>query len=196
MNYTSAVHGYPPAGSHDRPGQAAVEMPDCSPGNSSQTQCHPRPPRNRRLITISDTRVTAALTAHPADQVPGIPQPRNTSLHRLGSKDDLLGTITELRDRADQDLARHAAMARGYLAGLGPFPERAAVVVLTGRYLADLADTTRRWADWATTTVENWPDDLTAAQPDWATYTAVTGLTGPLPATLAPEAAQSRQKSR
>lgn len=76
----------------------------------------------------------------------------------------------------------HAAIARSYLAGLGQFPERTAIVILTGRYLANLADTTRRWADWATAVVESWPEDLKAAEPDWAGFAAVAGLAGqPLP---------------
>jgi hypothetical protein len=73
----------------------------------------------------------------------------------------------------------HSTIARNYLAGLGQFPERAAVVILTGRYLAELADTTRRWAEWASTVVESWPDDIKTAEPDWAAFIAVANLAAP-----------------
>ena len=99
-----------------------------------------------------------------------------------GTKQNLQNTIAALRDWAEQDEELHAGIARSYLAGIGQFPERAAVVILTGRYLAELAETTRRWADWATAVVESWPDDPKAAEPDWASFAAVASLDGsPLP---------------
>jgi DNA-binding PadR family transcriptional regulator len=96
-----------------------------------------------------------------------------------GTKEDLRNTIGALRDWAEEDLAMHSTIARNYLAGLGQFPERAAVVILTGRYLAELADMTRRWADWASDVVEGWPEDLRAVEPDWASFAAVASLAGP-----------------
>ena len=96
-----------------------------------------------------------------------------------GTKENLRNTLGALRDWAEEDLAMHSTIARNYLAGLGQFPERAAVVILTGRYLAELADMTRRWADWASDVVEGWPEDLRAAEPDWASFAAVAGLAGP-----------------
>ena len=97
-----------------------------------------------------------------------------------GTKENLRNTIGALRDWAEEDLAMHSTIARSYLAGLGQFPERAAVVViLTGRYLAELAETTRRWAEWAGTVVESWPADIKTAEPDWAAFTAVANLAAP-----------------
>jgi len=99
-----------------------------------------------------------------------------------GTKENLQSTIATLREWAEQDVSMHAAIARSYLAGLGQFPERLAVVILTGRYLAELADMTRRWAEWATAAIESWPDDVKAAEPDWASFAAVASLAGsPLP---------------
>ena len=46
-------------------------------------------------------------------------------------------------------------------------------------YLAELADMTRRWADWATAVIESWPEDLNAAEPDWASFAAIASLAGP-----------------
>jgi DNA-binding PadR family transcriptional regulator len=99
-----------------------------------------------------------------------------------GTKQNLQTTMAALREWAEQDVRMHAAIARSYLAGIGQFPERTAVVILTGRYLAELADMTRRWSDWAAAMIESWPDDLKAAEPDWASFAAVAGLEGaPLP---------------
>ena len=90
-----------------------------------------------------------------------------------GTKADLLATISALRDWADADLAVHATVARTYLAGLGPFQHRAPVLALTARYLFDLADMTRQWADWATGVVDTWPEGITAAEPAWEAFHAV-----------------------
>ena len=59
------------------------------------------------------------------------------------------------------------AVARSYLAGTGPFPERAAVLSVVGRFLTEFADMVNAWADSATATIETWPDDPSQAEPDW-----------------------------
>jgi hypothetical protein len=51
------------------------------------------------------------------------------------------------------------AVARSYLAGTGPFPERAAVVSLVGQFHTDVADMVRGWADRATAAVATWAVD-------------------------------------
>ncbi len=84
-----------------------------------------------------------------------------------GTRRDLLATLAGVEDWARQRAAEDAQIAHGYLAGTGQFPGRAAQLVLVGRYLADLAQLTGRWAQWATEVVEGWPDDLDAATPDW-----------------------------
>ena len=48
----------------------------------------------------------------------------------------------------------------------GPFPERLAVIVLTGKFMTDFADMLATWAAWAAETVAAWPEDITAAEPD------------------------------
>jgi hypothetical protein len=93
-----------------------------------------------------------------------------------GTKADLMATISALREWADEDLAVHATVARTYLAGLGPFPDRAPVLALTARYLVDLADMTRQWTEWATGVVETWPEDIASAEPGWDIFHAVAGL--------------------
>jgi hypothetical protein len=50
-------------------------------------------------------------------------------------------------------------MDRAYLAGQGAFPQRAALNQLGGRFLTDFYAMVAHWADWATTIVQDWPDD-------------------------------------
>lgn len=84
-----------------------------------------------------------------------------------GSKQDALATLRGVRAWADGQRAEHVAVARAYLAGEGPFPQRVPVHTLTGRFLFDFAEMVGRWAAWALEVVEGWPDDPSLAQPDW-----------------------------
>lgn len=84
-----------------------------------------------------------------------------------GSKTDLLKAVATIKQWAEDRNAENIAVARSYLAGTGPFPERAAVLGLVGRFHADFADMIDAWADWATTAVEDWPEDPSQAEPDW-----------------------------
>ena len=70
-------------------------------------------------------------------------------------------------------------MARSYLAGEGPFPERAAVLAITGRFLTDFVDMVNHWATWAAAVVDTWPADPRQAQPDWTTFEAIATRTPP-----------------
>ena len=84
-----------------------------------------------------------------------------------GSKDDALAAVATIKEWARERNAENIAVARAYVAGTGPFPERAAVLSLVGRFHTDFADMLDAWADWATTTVGSWPDDPRQAEPDW-----------------------------
>ena len=86
-----------------------------------------------------------------------------------GSRTDALAAVGRIRDWASERTAENVAIARGYVAGTGPFPERAAVLAVVGRFLTDYADMVGNWADWADTVIRDWPEDPAAAQPDWAT---------------------------
>ncbi len=105
-----------------------------------------QPPRRRPTVLS-----TAAVPFPSADT--GI----KVFLAEHGTKHDLLNTLAAVQDWAQQQVAENAEIARGYLEGSGPFPERAAQLVLVGKYVADVAEITRRWADWATHLVEEWP---------------------------------------
>jgi DNA-binding PadR family transcriptional regulator len=84
-----------------------------------------------------------------------------------GTKADALRAVTTIRAWAQDRQEQNIAVAHGYLAGTGPFPERAAVLSVVGRFHADFADMLTAWADWAQTTIDTWPDDPRKAKPDW-----------------------------
>ena len=83
------------------------------------------------------------------------------------SKADLLATLGGVREWSDERLAANARVPRAYLEGTGPFPERLPWLILVGQFLVDFHLMVERWADWAGEIVEEWPDDLAAAPPDW-----------------------------
>jgi PadR family transcriptional regulator AphA len=95
-----------------------------------------------------------------------------------GSTESLRSTIAAVQAWAEEHAAQNVAVARSYLAGAGPFPERAAVLALTGRFMTDFVDIVGRWADWAAGVVADWPDDPKAAPVDWETFRDIAGRHG------------------
>jgi DNA-binding PadR family transcriptional regulator len=91
-----------------------------------------------------------------------------------GSKDDLLATIERVRQWTEERVARDIDIPRGYLAGEGPFPERLPWLILCGEFLIRFTLMAGQWADWAAGVVENWPDDLATAEPEWAALESMT----------------------
>jgi PadR family transcriptional regulator, regulatory protein AphA len=92
-----------------------------------------------------------------------------------GSKADVVAALGHIREWARERQAENLAIARAYLAGDGPFPERAAVLALTGRFLTDFADMVGAWADWADTVVADWPQDPRDARPAWEVFEGIAG---------------------
>ncbi len=90
-----------------------------------------------------------------------------------GSKEDLLATIGRAREWTEERAAAGVRISREYLEGEGPFPERLPWLIVTGRFLDEFVHAVGRWADWATTVVEQWPDDVRQAQPDWTALEAM-----------------------
>ncbi len=84
-----------------------------------------------------------------------------------GTKQDLLDTIESAKGWAEQRAAAGADISRGYLNGKGLFPERLPWLILTGQFLQEFNEAVGRWAEWAEAVVEQWPEDLRSAQPDW-----------------------------
>lgn len=90
-----------------------------------------------------------------------------------GRKQDALVNIDAIRRWADQQNAANIAFARLYRDTQGPFPERLASIILIGRFLTDFADMVNSWANWAATTVADWPADMNGIEPDWDTIQSV-----------------------
>jgi DNA-binding PadR family transcriptional regulator len=84
------------------------------------------------------------------------------------TKEAALTNLEGARDWARAQIEEHIAVGRAHLEGTSPFPERLAVLVLTGTFLARFALTVERWASWALGVVESWPEDPLQATPDVA----------------------------
>jgi DNA-binding PadR family transcriptional regulator len=78
-----------------------------------------------------------------------------------------LATVQATREWALEQLDAFAEVSDAYLAGAGPFPERAAVNIVGARFMVDFYTAVVEWADWASTVLSSWPDDSKGAEPDW-----------------------------
>jgi DNA-binding PadR family transcriptional regulator len=85
-----------------------------------------------------------------------------------GTTNDALATVEALGRWAEEQLEVFAEAARSYLAGEGEFRERAAVIVVNSRFIVDFYALVSDWSIFATRVMNSWPDDPSAAQPDWA----------------------------
>jgi PadR family transcriptional regulator, regulatory protein AphA len=85
-----------------------------------------------------------------------------------GSRADLLRTLDAARTWSDEQTLATGSIAREYLDGRGPYPERLPWLTLVGQFLDDFLVLVAEWAEWATAVVEEWPDDPAEAQPDLA----------------------------
>jgi DNA-binding PadR family transcriptional regulator len=84
-----------------------------------------------------------------------------------GTKADALAAVRDIRAWAQEQNDENIAVARSYLAGTGPFPERVGVLTVVGGFMTDFADMVGNWADWATSIIDDWPDDPGDAEPVW-----------------------------
>ncbi|OBJ31477.1 PadR family transcriptional regulator [Mycobacterium colombiense] len=84
-----------------------------------------------------------------------------------GTKADAVAAIQRIKRWAAERNSENIGIARSYVEGTAPFPERAAVLALTGRFLTNFADMVGEWADWAGTVVADWPEDVRCAEPKW-----------------------------
>jgi DNA-binding PadR family transcriptional regulator len=84
------------------------------------------------------------------------------------TKADLLATLRSVHDWVDERYDASRGVSRAYLAGEGRFPERLPWLILCGAFLDDLLVMVQQWAQWAEGVVNEWPDDITEAEPDYA----------------------------
>ena len=85
-----------------------------------------------------------------------------------GTKADALASLAAARSWASERNEENKRAARAYLAGEGPFQQRAAQNMLAGAFLTDFCLLVARWAEWASDQVEQWPDDPSRATIDGA----------------------------
>jgi PadR family transcriptional regulator, regulatory protein AphA len=78
----------------------------------------------------------------------------------LGTRNGLLANLGALIDDTTAKLGFGDMIARQYLDGRGPFPERLPFSGLMWRFLWDYHQAVLRWALWARAEVEAWPADL------------------------------------
>ena len=83
-----------------------------------------------------------------------------------GTTADVLATLAAAQDWAQARSQESLAIGEQYADGRGPFPERAAVLQLTSRFLTDFYLLVGDWAAWAAGIVATWPDDPHHASPD------------------------------
>lgn len=133
--------------------------------------------RTRYTITAAGRRALAAWLAQPgAGPVVEFEALMKIGLADGGSTADIRANLAAVRAWAREQNRENLAAARAYRAGEGPFPRRAALNALGGRFLTDYCLMVARWADWATAVVATWPDDPREADPDLAGMAETVGL--------------------
>src|SRR5215469_16339366 len=83
-----------------------------------------------------------------------------------GTPADVLATLAAAQDWARARSQESLAIGEQYAEGGGPFPERAAVLQLTSRFLTDFYLLVSDWAMWASGVVAEWPEDPSQAAHD------------------------------
>ena len=118
-------------------------------------------------ITAKGRRAIAAWLAEPgAGPALEFEQLLKVFFSENGTKADTLATLAATGEWAKDRSRESLEVGRRYLAGEGPFPERAAQLELTSRFLTDFYAFVGEWAAWATEIVDAWPDDPRAAPSD------------------------------
>ena len=124
-------------------------------------------PRTVYSISPEGRRILACWLQTPGDgPVLEFEQLLKISFAEHGTKEDALSTLAAARSWAEERNEENLLAARAYLAGEGPFQHRAAQNMLAGAFLTDFYALVARWAEWARTMVEQWPDDPGQAVPD------------------------------
>lgn len=137
-----------------------------------------RRPRTVYTITAKGRRAMAAWVPTPGDgPILEFEQLIKVFFAEHGTKEDLLTTIASVQGWVDDRFLAGRDIPQGYLDGRGPFPERLPWLLLAGQFLTEFMLAVERWAEWATEVVEAWPDDVTQAEPDWATLETMVVVT-------------------
>jgi DNA-binding PadR family transcriptional regulator len=132
-----------------------------------------RRPRTIYSITPKGRRSLTAWMSEPArGPVLEFEQLVKVFFAENGTTADLRATIEAAREWSRARIAASASIPASYVRGEGAFPERLPWLLLVGQFLTEFLLAVERWSEWAAGVVEGWPDDVTAAEPDWATLEA------------------------
>lgn len=117
--------------------------------------------RTRYTITAAGRRALSAWLAEPGTG-PALEFEQLVKIHFAdsGSKADIVANLDAARAWVLAQNDENLVAARAYLAEEGPFPERAALNQLPGRFLTDFYVTVARWVAWASEVVDAWPEDV------------------------------------
>jgi len=117
--------------------------------------------RTRYTITAKGRRALAVWLQEPGDgPILEFEQLLKISFADSGSKADIVANLNATRAWVVDQNAENLATARAYLEDRGPFPERAALNQLAGRFLTDFYVMVAQWVTWASQIVDQWPDDV------------------------------------
>ena len=143
--------------------------------------------RTRYTITAKGRRALAAWLQRPGDgPLLEFEQLVKISFADSGSRADVLTNLAATRLWVLEQNVENLATGRAYLEGSSPFPERAALNLLAGRFLTDFYVMMARWVRWATDLVEGWPDDVRDAPYDRKAAAEAVELAAGIPAILRP----------
>jgi PadR family transcriptional regulator, regulatory protein AphA len=123
--------------------------------------------RTRYTITAKGRRALAAWLQEPGEG-PILECEQLLKIHFAdgGTTTDIVRNLEATRAWVLDQNEENLATARAYLDGRSAFPERAALNQLVGSFLTSFYVTVAEWVDWASRTVEGWPDDPTEAPLD------------------------------
>ena len=151
--------------------------------------------RTRYTITAAGRRALAAWLGQPGHG-PVLEFEQLVKIHFAdsGSKADIVANLEAARAWVLEQNEENLAAARAYLDGQGPFPQRAALNQLPGRFLTDFYVLVARWIEWASAIVEDWPDDVNDAPFNTAAAEEGVALAESINTLLARPAAVSRER--
>ena len=139
----------------------------------AETGAHGRRPRTVYSITPRGRQALSAwLSAGSGEPVLESEHVLKVFYAENGSTADVLATLNDLRGWVHELTVRNVETGTRYLDGTGAYPERLAILALTGRFIDDYLEMIDRWAAWAAEVVDDWPAEPGNATPDIAALTA------------------------